>query len=214
MSANEMVQQSERQWYIVGRWQEFEGEGRANLLRIVSVGAFYVVQLIQRYWLFDDDAKSAASFHAAATAIAVAWSVLAMAVLLCLRSRVFPAWLKYISTTCDLVLLTALATIANKADSPLVYVFFMIIVLAGLRFSLPLVWFATVGSMLGFMVLVAVTDRQWFDANHEVAVHVQLITLLSLVMAGILVGQILRRTRGMANEFAERLTTSESTKES
>jgi hypothetical protein len=30
---------AERQWYISGRWEEYEGEGRANLLRPISVAA-------------------------------------------------------------------------------------------------------------------------------------------------------------------------------
>ncbi len=37
---------TDRQWYIVGRWQEYEGEARANLLRIIGIAAFYVVQII------------------------------------------------------------------------------------------------------------------------------------------------------------------------
>src|SRR5262245_53412598 len=42
----------DRQWFIVGRWQEYEGEARANLLRIVAVGAFYVVELL-RFYVFE-----------------------------------------------------------------------------------------------------------------------------------------------------------------
>ena len=36
----------DRRWCIVGRWQEFEGEGRTNLLRIAGLAAFYIVELI------------------------------------------------------------------------------------------------------------------------------------------------------------------------
>ncbi len=42
---------TERQWYIVGRWQEFEGEERANLLRVVGIAAFYIIELINYYGL-------------------------------------------------------------------------------------------------------------------------------------------------------------------
>ena len=34
-----------RQWFIVGRWQQFEGEYRANILRIVGIAAFYLIEL-------------------------------------------------------------------------------------------------------------------------------------------------------------------------
>ena len=36
----------DRQWFIVGRWQEYEGEGRTNLIRIAGIAAFYIVELI------------------------------------------------------------------------------------------------------------------------------------------------------------------------
>ena len=39
----------DRQWFIVGRWQEYEGEGRANLLRIAGIAAFYGIELAN-YW--------------------------------------------------------------------------------------------------------------------------------------------------------------------
>src|SRR4051812_31623036 len=35
----------DRRWYVVGRWQEYEGEGRTNLLRVVAIAAFYLVEL-------------------------------------------------------------------------------------------------------------------------------------------------------------------------
>ena len=41
----------DRQWYIVGRWQEFEGEGCTNLIRIAGIAAFYIVELINYYGL-------------------------------------------------------------------------------------------------------------------------------------------------------------------
>ena len=39
----------DRAWYIVGRWQEYEGEARANLLRLAAVAAFYAIELINYY---------------------------------------------------------------------------------------------------------------------------------------------------------------------
>jgi hypothetical protein len=203
-SAN--VDARDRQWFIVGRWQQYEGESRANLLRIVAVGAFYAIQLIQYHFL---EAPSAAAdkFHSAATLLSVAWILLSVAVMLCLRRRIFPAALKYASTLCDLVLLTALvATFTEaKANSPLVLAYFLIIALAGLRFSLPLVWTATLGAMLGYLYLVGQTDDAWFDSNHAVPVVQQLVTLLSLGLTGILLGQILRRVRSLAEDYAERI---------
>jgi hypothetical protein len=200
------------QWFVVGRWQEYAGEARANLLRIVAVGAFYIVELIN-YHLIGQAGEAYQSFHRTATAVAVAWTLLALGVLLCLRRQIFPPALKYVSTACDIVLLTSLALAVEGPtagpNSPLVFIYFLIIALAGLRFNLRLVWCATIGSLLGYLTLVAAIDRrdygQWFDEKHAVPPIEQLMMLLSLALVGVIVGQIVRRARAIAEEFNERM---------
>jgi len=194
----------ERQWFIVGRWQEYDGESRANLLRIVAVGAFYILELL-RFYVFEKAAAQHLPFHRQATAVAVAWAMVGLAILLCLRMKIFPAALKYASTACDVLLLTALAAMSNGPFSPLVLAYFLIIALAALRFSLGLVWFTTLASMLGYESLVGLVDKKWFDADHAVPPTTQLISLLSLGLTGVVIGQVVRRVKGMAGEYAQRL---------
>jgi hypothetical protein len=205
MAADFSASSNDRQWFIVGRWQEYEGEGRANLLRIVAIGAFYIVQLVHYYGI-SEHTPEVDAFHQAATALAAAWTLIAVAILLCLRQRIFPAVLKFVSTGCDVVLLTALASLGGKANSPLVFVYFVIIALAAMRFSLRLIWCATLGGMLGYLALVGLTDTKWFDSEHAVPVVTQLVVLLSLALTGIMLGQVIRRVRALADEYAQRLT--------
>src|SRR5690349_16744074 len=106
-TANDKGKVDERKWYIVNRWLEFEGESRANLLRIIAVAAFYGVQLVQ-FHLVRSANEGSVPFHKQATALAVAWTMLALAVTVCLRRQIFPAALKYVSTAGDIVLLSAL----------------------------------------------------------------------------------------------------------
>jgi len=195
---------ADRQWYIVGRWQEYEGEARANLVRVLAVIAFYVVQLVHFYG-YSDRGPEEAAFHQKATAIAAAWTILSVAVLFCLRAHVFPAVLKYVSTACDLVLLTALIALAAGPQSALVRAFPVVIALAALRFSLGLVWFTTLGSMAGYMALVGLRDNVWFDARHAVPPPEQLLTLLCFGLTGIIVGQVIRRVRSLSEEYARRV---------
>ena len=198
---------SERPWFIVGRWQEFEGEARANLLRLVAIGAFYIVQLLHFYGFSPRD-EAVSLFHQQATGIAVAWTMVALAVMLCLRRRVLPAALKYASTTCDLALLTALATLAAGPHSPLVLAYFLIVAMAAMRHSLGLIWFATLGAMLCYWLLVGIADgrtSRWFDGQHAVPPAEQLVTLVSLGLTGVIIGQVVRRTKAMAAEYAQRL---------
>src|SRR5262245_56257340 len=202
---------SERHWFIVGRWQEYEGESRANLLRVIAVGAFYVVELL-RFYVFEKASPDHLPFHRQATMIAVAWTLAALAVMLCLRLKIFPAALKYVSTAADVLLLTALAALVSGPFSPLVLAYFLIIALAALRFSLGLVWFATIASMLGYWLLAGLEDMKtsrWFDAQHAVPPVSQLLTLLTLGLTGIVMGQVVRQVKHMAGEFARRLATAE-----
>jgi hypothetical protein len=170
------------------------------------------VQLAQHFWLAQRTEASTA-FHQRATAIAVAWTLVAVAVLLALRLRIFPAALKYASTACDLVLLTALATLAAGPKSPLILAYFLIVALAALRFSVGLVWFSTLGAMAGYWLLVGLEDARtsrWFDAQHAVPPVTQLITLLSLGLTGVVIGQVVRRVKTVAEEYAQRKAASRS----
>jgi hypothetical protein len=204
----------ERQWFIVGRWHEYEGESRANLLRIVAVGSFYIVELL-RFYIFEQANPEQLAFHRQATMVAVAWTMVSLAILLCLRMKIFPAALKYASTACDIALLTALAALnAPGPFSPLVLGYFLIIAMAALRFSLGLVWFSTLASMVGYWSLVGLEDAKasrWFDAQHAVPPARQLITLLSLGLTGVVLGQVVRRVKAMASEYAQRLSAAEKT---
>src|SRR6185295_18246765 len=97
--------------------------------------------------------------------------------------------------------------LAAGPNSPLVLAYFVIIALAALRFSLGLVWFSTLGAMAGYWLLVGLEDAKtsrWFDAQHAVPPVTQLITLLSLGLTGIVIGQVVRRVRAIADEYSAR----------
>lgn len=201
----------ERQWFIASRWQEFEGEARANLLRIIGVGAFYIIELInhgvhlgalQLPAVVDD------RFHQAMTWLAVAWTMLALVTLVCLRQRVLPAALKFATTGCDIVLMTSVLMIADGPRSPLVIGYFLIIALAALRLSRGLILMATLGSMAAYVSLLGyvkycVTDER--ATVMSVPRYWQMIMLVGLALFGITLGQVIRRVRLIANDFARRL---------
>jgi len=199
----------DRSWYIVGRWQEYQGEGRSNLLRIVGIAAFYSVELANyrgfRLGVFEIPRIESVDrpFHLAVTALAVAWTMTALAVQICLRRQVFPASLKFLSTGADIVLMTCVLCVSNGPRSPLIVGYFLIVALAALRFSLPLVRFATVGSMLGYLAVLGYA--KWFAAGDQrVPRYHEVMFLLALGLTGITIGQVLRRARSMAVEYAAR----------
>lgn len=204
---------NDRRWYIVGRWQEYEGEAKANLLRIIGIGAFYVIELCNynglRLGLLELPKVEGVNerFHQTVTALAVAWTMTSLGVFFSLRRQMFPWVLKYLSTAADIVYLTGILMLADGPRSALTVGYFLIVALAGLRFSLPLVWFATCGAMGGYLFLLGY--GRWFAAaerNLRIERYQELIFLVALALSGIVLGQILRRVRRIAEDYARRTT--------
>lgn len=205
----------DRPWYIVVRWQEYRGEERANLLRLAAVAAFYAIELINYHGVelgFIHLPKvSDAAFHRTVTAIAAAWVLLGVGVHLWLMMRLMPEALKYASTGLDAVLLTLLLMVADGPKSPLVVGFFLIPAVATLRFQLRLIWFATIAAMLGYVWLLG--WAWWTESVRNVRVprYHELIFLTALAISGIIQGQVIRRVKAMAAEYARRLAAAGST---
>lgn len=201
-----------RQWFIVSRWQEVEGEARANLLRIIAIGAFYSIELTANSghapaWLQLGPAVDP-RVHQVITAVAVAWTLLALGVHVLLREQVFPPMLKYITTAGDILLLTLILMIAYGPRSAMVVGYFLIIVLSGLRFQMRLVWCATLGTMAAYLFLLGYA--KWFapaSARGEMLVprYQQIVMLTALALTGVMLGQILRRVKTLAVDYADRL---------
>jgi hypothetical protein len=110
------------------------------------------------------------------------------------------------------LLLTGILMVADGPRSPLVIGYFLVIVLAALRFQLRLVWFATLAAMVGYLVLLGYA--RWWAGREEslfgprditVPRYQQLIFLLGLTLCGVVVGQVIRRVKAIAAEFARRL---------
>ena len=148
-------------------------------------------------------------FHLAVTFLTVAWAMLCLGVLLCRQHGIFPNWLKYLSTGCDLVLLTSILTVADGPRSPLVVAYFLVIVLASLRFSLRLIWFATGGAVAGYLFLLGFARwgsiPGWEKPDMAVPRYYQIIFVLALALTGVVLGQVIRRVRRLADDYAERM---------
>jgi hypothetical protein len=187
-------------WYVVSRWLEYEGEMRVALLRVLLVAAFYGVQLVH-FLVFSGRTEVERAFQQQVTYLAAAWLFVSLAVLVMLSRRLLYPALKFFTTAADVVLVTAVAALGAAAASPMVIALGLLIPLAGLRGSLPLVWMATIGSMLAYMCLVGLRDENWFDADHRTPPVAQMVVLLTLAATGITVGQLLRMLRQIAQEM-------------
>jgi hypothetical protein len=203
---------ADRDWYIVSRWKEYEGEHRANVLRIIALAAFYLVELLNHYGLHIGPLRIAPvpgvddRFHMAITCVALVWVAVALGVATALKQRFFPAALKFASTAADALVLTMLLLVADGPRSPMIIGYFLVVALACLRFSLPLVWFATSASIAGYLVVIA--NAFWYRQALRVPRYHEIIFLLGLILCGVITGQVIRRVRAMATAYADRLMNS------
>jgi hypothetical protein len=76
-----------------------------------------------------------------------------------LRLRVFPPIFGYLSTSCDVLLLTAVAAMGERAESELVVGFFVIVAASYLRYRFRLVAFTAVIATLGYLTLAYNTPQ-------------------------------------------------------
>lgn len=193
-------------WHVTQRLASLRGEERANILRVLGVAVFYAIEVLNYRGLSLGPIEIArvegvdAGFHAASTALAVAWMAVAAAVLVAIKNHIFPPALKYLSTAADLMLMTGVLTLADGPRSPMLLVLFLVIVLAGLRLTPWLVAFSTGGALTSYLfVLGEVGQRR---PELRVPAHWQITTIAALVLCGVVVWAILAEARRAVEAYA------------
>ena len=199
--ASELLPEAER-WRIVQRFQEYQGELSANVLRAFGVLAFYVVELVNFHGLSLGPVALAPvegvdrQVHLAITALAVAWVALAGGVLLLLRAKVFPAGLKFGTTAADVVLLTCMLVVVDGPKSTLSIGYFLVITLAVLRFSPRLVGFATAGAIAGYSFVVG--NALLFRPTLKLLPYQEFMFVLALLLVGVILSRATRQAHRAA----------------
>src|SRR6266542_4019700 len=192
-------------WSDATRVEGWAGEIRVNLVRLLAIVIFYARHLIE-YFMSAPDAPIRGRYHLAVTILIVAWAFEAGLLHLWLSRRRYEAGIKYAAALWDAIMITALCAVAKDPRSPLVMIYFAFIATTPLRLSLKLIYFATAAAMLGYLVLLAyyawyVIGFQKYYATPEVRVprsH-EVIVLLSMLVCGLLAGQVVRQARRIAS---------------
>ncbi|MEM7478285.1 MAG: hypothetical protein AAF483_25130 [Planctomycetota bacterium] len=86
MPTSKKRSKKELSWHVTQRWQAFEGELRAAIIRAGLILTFYSVQLLH-YFAFSERTETEISFHREITFICVVWLLVSLAVLVALRQR-------------------------------------------------------------------------------------------------------------------------------
>lgn len=191
-------------WHVASRLGEIEGEARANALRAIGILLFYGLELLayhgETLGLPFAYARPLEQ-HRAISLLAAGWTLVAVVVDALLRRRLAPWALPFASTGADLVLLTALLAVSEGPRSPFVVGYFLVLGLSGLRLSLALVRFTTALAAAAWLALLGIAHLTGRDLPTR---YHQALLLASIVFAGILLGQAVRRARRVAEEYAER----------
>ncbi|MBX7194071.1 MAG: hypothetical protein K1X94_18600 [Sandaracinaceae bacterium] len=197
-----------RAWRVAQRLTELRGEERANLIRIVGIAGFYGVQLLNRYGVALGPVQIPAmegvegSFHLLMSLLALTGVLVASGVLIALRNRFFPWWIKYATSTVDLVLASIALVVADGPSSPLVVIFFPLLGLSVLRFSQSLVRYTTCATIVAylFVALAALRDRPTL----AVPLYQAILFVLALAIVGVALDHVAREVRRLAGAYADR----------
>jgi len=205
-------------WIMRSRVESLAGEARVNLVRLAAVFAFYLRHLIAIS--AQGGGSEGGQYHVGATIIAGAWFAIVVAIHVCLSRRYLPGWLKYASCAFDLLMVTLLGMMRADPRSPVVLLYFPIIISAAVRLSLPLVWFATVGSALGYLAVLAhyawrvigydrYYSEYWTRKELRIPRGDEALVILALIVTGVFAGQVVRQARRLTRPLAATIATSE-----
>lgn len=203
-------------WNQIQRGLEFSGEQIANRLRLLALGIFYAIHILTWYGLslgveiIPPFENRDPQFHVQITLIVVAWVMLSLGLMLALHQRIFPRWMKYLTTGVDLLFLASILLIADGPRSASVVGFFVIVALSAIRFDLGLIRCTVAGAGIVFALLVfyariMVGPEKDIDVTNAQA----LMMLAALLMEGVILGQLIRRVRHTAMYYADRIVQAE-----
>lgn len=190
------------------RVESWAGEIRVNRIRLVAIIAFYTHHLVQLYLQRHAEFPWDPRYNLGVTIVVFAWAGIVAALHVMLSRRMWMPGMKFGVVIADIALIAALGVLAGGPQTPLMLLLFAVIASAPLRMSLPLVYVATFGTWLGYLLVVAY--YAWvkigfhaYYANPQLQIpraH-EIIVLLALGAAGLMAGQVVRQARRIASGY-------------
>lgn len=196
-------------WYVTKQWQRYDGELRANRVRVAAIVPFYCIHLLQQVFGPAETGNSASQFfHIGVTVLVVAWLSMSLAVEMSLRHRFFPKSLGMATTFFDVAVVTAMMSLGGGQSSPLVLAYPLIIGLSSLRMSLGLVRWTTLAAIVGYGALLVIGRGTISLPTGPIGVvprYAQAMTIMAIMVAGFVAGQLIGRINVVAEFYARRL---------
>lgn len=187
-------------WKAAVRAEEWAGEMRVNLIRLVAITVFYGNHLFN-FYLRDLDLTP--RFHLIVSSIAVSWATAAFVTHLILAKQGNRPFLKYASLGWDVFMTTSLIAFSGGPKSQFLILLLLILFTVPLRLNLRLVWVASLAAALSYGTICG--HSKWVNVETQVPIVHHVIFFLGLATAGLLAGQCVRQARRFAENYSERL---------
>jgi hypothetical protein len=209
MSMPSILSEPTGEWGDISRVEAWAGEIRVNLIRLLAIAVFYSRHLVQVYYAGPDDPVRGA-YHMQVTWLAILWAGIGLVLHIWLTRRYFPPTLKFATVLIDAGMITMLCMLAGGPKSLLILLFFLVIAMAPLRLSLPVVYLATACAIGGYLVVLA--NYAWYQigfktyystegAAFRIPRSNEAIIVLALLTAGFIAGQSVRQARRIAARY-------------
>ena len=192
-------------WDDIQRVEGWAGEVRLNMVRLIAIAVLYGRHLLEVAF-GPADSPARGIYHIRATFICAMWAGCAIVLHFWLARRRFAPWLKFATTCFDAAMLTLLCISAGDPRSPLVLLYFPLIMAAPLRLSLRLVYTATAATILGYLCVLGVYawyligfHRYYSSPELRIPRSQEAIVVLAMLTVGFLAGQCVRQSRRIAS---------------
>ncbi len=188
-------------------WLATAADSRGNLVRIVGIASFYSIHLLN-VWLPTLNGGRFAeavglgvtpvpgNVHIAVSLVVAAWLMQAFGIYAVTAAGQMSRRMGLLVAVGDVCWLSTVLSLSTGAQGPLVAGYFLILAMAALRLDLWIVRWTTAASVVGYLAVLA-ASRWPMGILKEIAPppvprYHQLMVTVALILAGVLVGQIVR----------------------
>ncbi|MFH1549022.1 MAG: adenylate/guanylate cyclase domain-containing protein [Planctomycetota bacterium] len=180
--------------------EEKAGEQKVNILRLAALAIFFADELFNYYVLGVVEAR----LHFRGVWLIAGWGLFAAAAWYWINRRgSYARWMKYVSSGTDALLLTWVIIALEGNSGPLLSLYYILIVNSALRYSRSAILAAAGFCAAGYG---AVWYSSFGNPNiPPVSLYVAILHLISMIVAGVFVGYVVKKMRGLVQEFADNL---------
>ncbi|MCX5786744.1 MAG: adenylate/guanylate cyclase domain-containing protein [Elusimicrobia bacterium] len=180
--------------------EEKAGEQKVNIIRLAAIAVFFADEMLNYYLLGAVELR----IHIRTIWTLAAWELFAFAAWRQVNLRGgYARWMKYVSTSVDVLFLTFIIIALEANSGPLISLYYLLIAHSALRYSRRAIFAVTGLSAAGYAAV------WWFSFGNPriqpVPAYAAGINIIAMVVMGVIVGYVVMKMRGLVLKFADNL---------